>query len=152
MGASIEDVDAFIMHAASNYDPVKAHEYYMRTRKLKGRPRKAPSSEYSTPTRSSPGKALTAEQRTARKNELSKENEAYEEYTKRLRERATRERDRIIAKIESLAKTFDASSGSVSNSKLLLRQMQTVGRELKSEISKAREAYTLARDEIMSKY
>lgn len=33
-----KEVDAFIAHYASEfYDPVKAHEYYMRTRKLKGR-------------------------------------------------------------------------------------------------------------------
>lgn len=33
-----DKVEAFIAHYASQYyDPVKAHEYYMRTRKLKGR-------------------------------------------------------------------------------------------------------------------
>lgn len=29
--------DAELFHAAGNYDPQKAHEYYLRTRKLKGR-------------------------------------------------------------------------------------------------------------------
>jgi hypothetical protein len=31
-----------LFHAAIGYDPVKAHEYYLRTRKLKGRQRAAP--------------------------------------------------------------------------------------------------------------
>lgn len=152
MTPSKDEVDAFIAHAAKGYDPVKAHEYYMRTRKLKGRPR-IPSSEYSSPkTRRAPAKKLTKEQRTARKNELAKETEAYEEYTKRLREKAIRERDRIIAKIERLAKSFSGSVNDSRNSKMLMKQMQNVGRELKGEISKAREAYTQARENIISKY
>lgn len=34
-------VAQLIHHASPYYDPVKAHEYYMRTRQLKGRQRKA---------------------------------------------------------------------------------------------------------------
>ena len=35
-----------LMHAAAPYDPVKAHEYYMRTRKLKPRQRSSKSDSY----------------------------------------------------------------------------------------------------------
>jgi hypothetical protein len=39
-----------LMHGPRPYDPVKAHEYYMRTRKLKGRTRGAPTFTVKTRT------------------------------------------------------------------------------------------------------
>ena len=38
-----------IMHAGKPYDPVKAHEYYMRTRKLKGRKKGRAEAAVATP-------------------------------------------------------------------------------------------------------
>lgn len=52
------DDGTILMHGPSPYDPVKAHEYYMRTRKLKGRQRSSQS--YTVKTRSGNTVVLSA--------------------------------------------------------------------------------------------
>lgn len=102
----MEDVEAFIAHYASQYyDPVKAHEYYERTKKLKGR--------------KTSNKKLTSKQQTRLKqteamayvrNQISTKKKAAQENTKKstqaklekLQTNAQEARDRIVEKLTEL--------------------------------------------------
>lgn len=59
------DDGTILMHGRAPYDPVKAHEYYMRTRKLKGR--KKGSSTYTLKSSTGSEVTLTSKQLAAQK-------------------------------------------------------------------------------------
>lgn len=72
MGRNMHLPDGTIlMHGKTPYDPVKAHEYYVRTRKLKGRKSASPSFSVSNPvsgkTYSLTGRQLAEQQAYAAK-------------------------------------------------------------------------------------
>ena len=81
-------------YASKYYDPVKAHEYYMRNRELKGR--------RSTSKLSDEGKKVwqyTKQQITEeKKSKVEAEKEAKDQKTEELREKASATRERITAK------------------------------------------------------
>lgn len=56
-----------LMHAGAPYDPVKAHEYYVRTRKLKGRMGSAPRASTGS-ARTGPGTGSTKARQPAKDN------------------------------------------------------------------------------------
>lgn len=88
----------YLKHYASPYyDPVKAHEYYMEHRKLKGRPTSALSDE---------GKEVwkyTKENITEeKKGKIEEEKTSRDEKIKELRSRADETRERITEKLKEL--------------------------------------------------
>ena len=100
-------------YASKYYDPVKAHEYYMRNRELKGR--------RSTSKLSDEGKKVwqyTKQQITEeKKSKVEAEKEAKDQKTEELREKASATRERITAKLkelnEKLSKKANADKESI---------------------------------------
>lgn len=93
------DVEEYLRHYASPYyDPVKAHEYYMENRELKGR--------RSTTNLSDEGKkawSYTKNEITAEKKEkITAEQEANSKKVAALRENASAMRERISARLKEL--------------------------------------------------
>lgn len=103
--------DDFLMHYASlYYDPVKAHEYYMKNRELKGR--------RSTSALSDEGKEIwsyTKNQIKAEKAErVEEEQNSRDQNITALRERASQTKEEISSKLKQLN---EALSNSVSSRK-----------------------------------
>ena len=96
MGNGTKFVDE-ILHA-SRYDPVKAHEYYLRTRELKGRRSSADLSDA--------GKERWAytknEVGEERKGSLKNASEKYKEHLEEIREEATKRREELSAKMRAI--------------------------------------------------
>ena len=91
--------DEHLQHYASPYyDPVKAHEYYMRTRELKGR--------RSVQKLSDEGKKVWAytknEIKTEKKAKVDAEKEKQKQTTTNLRERASETRKQISSRLKAL--------------------------------------------------
>lgn len=90
-------------YASPYYDPVKAHEYYMRTRELKGRKRSASSLN-------DEGKKVweyTKNQISeSKKQDLQDASEAKDEYIKELQTEATATRERISTRLKSLSEAL----------------------------------------------
>lgn len=91
--------DEHLQHYASPYyDPVKAHEYYMRTRELKGR--------RSVQKLSDEGKKVWAytknEIKTEKKAKVDAEKEKQKQTTTDLRERASETRKKISSRLKEL--------------------------------------------------
>ena len=119
-------VNEFIAHYAdANYDPQKAHEYYLKRRELEGRQPKKKPNRYSAQQRKEGNAYLTAQ---ARKNseELNAKIEALEK-------KAKQARDRIIQKMAN------SLSGATE------MEMKSVSVGLKSAINKVRGEYAAAR-------
>lgn len=100
MAESIED---YLAHYASKYyDPVKAHEYYLRTRELKGR--------RSSSNLNAEGKKVWSytknEISTAKKNDVQEEKNNRDNQIKALRAKADKTRESISSKLEELRKSL----------------------------------------------
>lgn len=100
MAESIED---YLAHYASKYyDPVKAHEYYLRTRELKGR--------RSSSNLNAEGKKVWSytknEISTAKKNDVQEEKNNRDNQIKALRVKADKTRESISSKLEELRKSL----------------------------------------------
>lgn len=100
MAESIED---YLAHYASKYyDPVKAHEYYLRTRELKGR--------RSSSNLNVEGKKVWSytknEISTAKKNDVREEKNNRDNQIKALRVKADKTRESISSKLEELRKSL----------------------------------------------
>ena len=92
-------VDDFLQHYASQYyDPVKAHEYYMRNRELKGR--------RSTSDLNDEGKEIwsyTKNEIKSEKKEVSnQQKEAHKQTVTELRNNAAAARKRITERLKQL--------------------------------------------------
>lgn len=94
---TIEEKEPLIHYASKYYDPVKAHEYYMRTRELKGRSPSQLSDE---------GKKIwgyTKNQITEEKNQkLEEEKEKTDNEIEDLRNEANEAKERITQKLYEL--------------------------------------------------
>lgn len=100
MAESIED---YLAHYASKYyDPVKAHEYYLKTRELKGR--------RSSSNLNAEGKKVWSytknEISTAKKNDVQEEKNNRDTQIKELRAKADKTRESIFSKLEELRKSL----------------------------------------------
>ena len=121
--------DEYLEHYASPYyDPVKAHEYYMRTRQLKGR--------RSTAKLSDEGKKVWA----YTKNSISEEKKAKTEKARnkrdakiqKHREKAKQTRERITKKLKQLNERLSSDSK---------RSREILSVEKQGQIEKIRERY-----------
>lgn len=116
-------------YASKYYDPVKAHEYYMRTRQLKGRKK---------------GKKLTEKQRTAIK--VVKENIREER-----KSRITAHRDTMNAEIKKL-RVFMKAYLDDKKEELSPREKKEIRENVKQEISKLRAKFREFREKLKDEY
>lgn len=98
-----EPNEDYLAHYASKYyDPVKAHEYYLKTRELKGR--------RSSSNLNAEGKKVWSytknEISTAKKNDAQKEKNNRDNQIKELRAKADKARESISSKLEELRKSL----------------------------------------------
>ena len=125
--------DSFEHYASKYYDPVKAHEYYMRTRQLKGR--------------NTQGKTL---------NDKGKQAKAY--ITKQVKE----ERDSVLKKEQSNRnqKIYSSSVEMANQIRQLQLQMKkltpekkkTLGKQIQRKIAGLREDNARAKADFQKKY
>lgn len=98
-----ETIEDYLAHYASKYyDPVKAHEYYLKTRELKGR--------RSSSNLNAEGKKVWSytknEISTAKKNDVQEEKNNRDNQIKELRVKADKTRESISSKLEELRKSL----------------------------------------------
>ena len=98
-----DTIEDYLAHYASKYyDPVKAHEYYLKTRELKGR--------RSSSNLNAEGKKVWSytknEISTAKKNDAQKEKNNRDNQIKELRAKADKTRESISSKLEELRKSL----------------------------------------------
>lgn len=147
-----------IHYASPYYDPVKAHEYYMKNRKLKGRTR---SSAVLTDT----GKevwANTKENITKEKKAvLSRKDEDRKKRIEKLRISAQRFKDSIARQIKTMMdaidKKYQRGSQEVKDSKesgraLARREKQRIADDLKKVVEATRESYKKIKEGIRDNY
>jgi hypothetical protein len=93
-----------LMHGARPYDPQKAHEYYLRTRKLKGR-RKGQGDSYTIKTR-------TGGTRTISARELSEQKASAAQRVSEIKQRLTRLNQELRKRMgEARERERDAKKG-----------------------------------------
>lgn len=131
-------IKEYLSHYASPYyDPVKAHEYYMRKRELKGR--------RSTSKLSDEGKKVwsyTKEQiKAEKKSKVEAEQERRKQTVEQERASAQAARERISAKLKRMKEKSWAAG-----------ERQRIAIELKSAVAAARAAYQAAKIELDSSY
>ena len=112
------DIDELLQHYASPYyDPVKAHEYYMRTRELKGR--------RSTTKLNDEGKEIWAytknEITSEKKEKVKEEQEKREQKIAELRAKAKATREQISAKLKEPNAQLTEESSSRRSSLILVK-------------------------------
>jgi len=98
MGKVDEFLDQFFLkHGESRYDPVKAHEYYLRTRELQGRRSASKLKGDAKKERWAYTKSVVGEER---KQALEKASTGHKEGAQQLREKAQARREEIRGKLE----------------------------------------------------
>lgn len=171
----------FLMHYASEYyDPEKAHEYYERTKKLKGRQR-------STSDLSEEGKKVWAVTKDSIKNEkkekIKQEKDSADQKIAQHRESAKATKERITAKLKQLSEKLSSSlksevaaiqnneglssiqkkvkiaklrdknaSEKASSSESMKAEREKVSADLKGVVSATREAYKAAKQGLDESY
>lgn len=127
-----EDV---VVHASQYYDPVKAHEYYLRTRELKGRRARAN------------GEGLTSNQRIgfdyskseiekARQAELEKAQLDVQAQVEAFRNEAMAKVEEFTAKVQEVLNAIDSENANIIN-EINLKQKEDIAKvdsDLKSEL------------------
>lgn len=156
------------MHYASEYyDPVKAREYYLRTRELKGRSSAGMSKEQKEAL------AVTNDGiRTAKKGALDKASTDTKTQLDSLQASAEAARARIEAKLTSFLAQLNGQTPIPANASPKLRafmkrqraahtaaakksaraELQQVGTELKAAVQAARDAYAATKKSVVEKY
>lgn len=135
-------------YASKYYDPVKAHEYYMRNRELKGR--------RSTSKLSDEGKKVwqyTKQQITEeKKSKVEAEKEAKDQKTEELREKASATRERITAKLkelnEKLSKKDNADKESIEKKRE--SDLENIRKKAVEDVDKLEKNLTSAIEKLMA--
>lgn len=120
-----ESVDDFLQHYASKYyDPVKAHEYYMRTRELKGRTSTAGLNESGREAASYIRKQLNAERDSKIQSDKSKSESTISGLKSAKKSETDRIKSEAQAEVERLkAKKQEAFDSATNNLKHVLDQI-----------------------------
>lgn len=164
-----------LMHYASQYyDPVKAHEYYIRNRDLKNK-QKAEDDKLSSESRQRQSEATAYVRNqisTAKTNELEKQTKDVDELLKALQTKAEESALRIKQKLEEHLATLNTQLQIPANASPKVRaflekqhakqsasaknasraQLQALGKNLRTAISVARTQYAEARKATVEKY
>lgn len=135
----MDKVDAFLQHAllqhyvSQYYDPVKAHEYYMRTRQLTGRTTRGMSDQQKKAW------AYTKSQIADEKSNAIKGSSATaQQQIKNLRSRTAAMRDNLMLKLRSRSLTTG--------------QKENLKNSLQSAIDGVRASFKSAKEELNVKY
>lgn len=112
------------------YDPVKAHEYYIKHRKLKGRRSKTSTAGFSQKQKEA-SSYVKSQISSKRKSALKQHSESTKEQRKQMRENVSKKLSSIQAKIRQIN----------SNSSLSNNQKANLRGALKEEIAKIKETY-----------
>lgn len=135
----MDKVHAFLQHAllqhyvSKYYDPVKAHEYYMRTRQLTGRTTRGMSDQQKETW------GYTKSQITDEKSKAVKGASATaQQQIKNLRSRTAAMRSNLMLKLRSRS--------------LTTRQKEDLANSLQSAIDGVRESFKNAKEELNAKY
>jgi hypothetical protein len=178
-----ERVDRFLAHYSSdNYDPVKAHEYYLKNRELKGRAQNTTGMSEVQKEAWSYTKHKIGEDKKA---ELAAAQEAQKARLEALRVQAEETRDRIKQKLESLIKKLKSTPFvkipenvspqtrqrllernqkiAANNQKLgaeksavvqqvAREELKKVGADLKNALATARSSYEASKKDLNAKY
>lgn len=107
--SSLTPKTLFLMHANKPYDAIKAHEYYMRTRQLKGRPpgrgRTKPASSFKKATAPAPLSPDQAKHLELRRQAIQKQIGNLEDVYKNSKRLTAGERRQLFKEIERVRKT-----------------------------------------------
>ena len=109
MGDHIQSIIDEIIHGESRYDPVKAHEYYERTKELKGRRSATGLSE----TQKVGWDYTKSEVEKERRQAFDDAAAARKDAITKLRQSAEQQRDRIADKLKRLVERISENSADV---------------------------------------
>lgn len=157
----LEDHGDVLAHYASKYyDPVKAKEYYERTKQLKGKG----SATASLTTNQRQGIGYAKNQiATSRQDELkqlaakreAKLNDAAKRIKAKLEELIAKRADAILKRLEHLPKDADpkmVSNLMKSHSENVNKARREASKELQSTMKSVRDTFKKARDDVNAKY
>jgi exonuclease VII large subunit len=140
-------VDNFLQHYASQYyDPAKAHDYYMKHRKLKGRTTQSMSDKQKeawTYARDQIG--------SEKKAKIASQKQTTDKAVQQLQQRATALRDQITARLQTLSASLSKQEKESERLKASAER-EKVRSELKTAIANAREAYKSAKTKLDADY
>lgn len=140
----MRDLDEYLLHYASEYyDPVKAHEYYMKNRELKGRTTKGMSSEQREAWSYAKDNIRNEKKSKVELAKVTKEKQLEE-----FRAKAEATRLRIAEKLKMLIEQIELKK-KTEDVKVEREKART---ELKSLITNARETYKIAKADLDVKY
>ena len=147
------DAENFLQHYASQYyDPVKAREYYLRTRELKGR---QSTSNLKTDKKKEAWAYAKTQIKDAEKQANQNAAEAQKELILQLKENARirqaevrEELDKIISQLASKSK----NARSKAEREKAKQEIESIRDELKTALEGAREAYAKLKDDLKAKY
>jgi small-conductance mechanosensitive channel len=140
-------VDEFLQHYASQYyDPAKAHEYYIKNRKLKGRTTRNMSDKQKEAWTYAEDKI-----KTEKKSKVEGQKKASDIQIQQLRDRATQTRERISEKLRLLNSSLQKDEKE-SARKNASAERERVRTELKAAIEKVRASLKDARTKLDASY
>jgi hypothetical protein len=154
-------ISSFLEHSGSQYyDPVKAHEYYMRTRQLKGR---RSTTALKSQSQKEGWSYVQSRIKEDKKTELEAAKNTNKAAVEQLRAAGDQRRKELAAKIKSIIQSkIDAIPKSLGKharaaevaklraaSKPEMDQLRT---DIKATIESARASYKQARDDITKKF
>lgn len=164
------EVDEFIAHYASEfYNPQKAHEYYLKTRKLKN---KAAATSFTNDNQKKAYAIAKDSIDSAKASDLAKNADTANQAMDSAHADAQAASERISAKLTDFLKQVMSDTPVPGNASPALRSfleaqrsarsrgagkqanadLQKVGNDLKAAIAKAREAYATGKQTITDKY
>lgn len=140
-------VDEFLQHYASQYyDPAKAHEYYIKNRKLKGRTTRNMSDKQKEAWTYAEDKI-----KSEKKSKVTAQKESTDKQIEQLRDRASKTREQISEKLRLLnaSLTRDEKDSARKNAST---ERERVRKELKDAIEKVRASLKDARTKLDASY
>jgi hypothetical protein len=135
MSTELELVEDFLAHYASQYyDPVKAHEYYLRTRELSGRQTTKGMSDQQREAWSYAKNQIGL----ARKTDLKGAAEAEKAFLQQARDAANAKAQEISAKLKSLIESLtNRDTGETTNAlKKLAKEQEAKSRQIREKADK----------------
>lgn len=148
--------DLWLKHYASKYyDPVKAHEYYMKTRELKGRRQSSARLnaegkkiwDYTKNSISTEHKNRKKRLTEEIKNERKQAASEYKKQVNELNDRAKKMRADIESKVAQWKKLYENSN----DKKMIINQMAPILRKLRADMMEAKLQYGNRSQDISNK-
>jgi hypothetical protein len=152
----MNDADRFIenilSHESKYYDPVKAHEYYLRTRELKGKRNK---NDLKTDKKKEAWDYVQSELKNAKKNESDAAQQALSDFIEGAKQQALAKREQIKAKLTKLLETLQDREQTATRKaarEKAREEAQQLREELKQTVQTARDNYKKFKEDLTAKY